>query len=150
MSKIKITFFHENDDYQNILAFTSDDRDALESFRQVFDTEGDVWTVESYPVLMAPIFERYKAEHFKGRYLFHRCMFDTEKNDSISEVVTTDVVNMLTQNNIALLYKDHPNRYVKMFAEGIVRGTVGESVLGHEFEISHVQLDSDDVIPTAP
>lgn len=151
MSKIKITFFHENDDWQNVLAFTSDDKDALEKIRILFDTEGEVWTTDAYPILMAPIFEKYKADNFEGKYLFHRSMFDADKNDSVNAETTDDVVQMFTQNNIALLHVENPNKYVQLIARAIVKNE-GDitSILSHEYTRSDVFLDATDVVPQEP
>lgn len=151
MSKIKITFFHENDDWQNVVAFTSDDKEALEKLRILFDTEGEVWTTDAYPILMAPIFEKYKEAHFEGKYLFHRVMFDADKNNAVDGVSSEDVVNMFTQHNLALLHVESTNKYVQLIARAIVKNDSSiVDILSHDYTRSDVFLDETDLVPQEP
>lgn len=138
-TKIKAVHFKENEDYWPMFFFFSNDKESLEKLREATDADGDVWTMEEYPLIIKKIIKNYKKYWDEHKYFFFRVMHDVDTSNAVSPEDCIEVISMFQQHNKALLYTSSENRYVKLIAEGVVRGV-----------FDNINIDSIDIVEFGP
>lgn len=114
----------ENDQYHHMTFFFSDDKEPLEKIRVACETNGDVWSLDEYPLIIKKLIINHSENFKKYKYFFFRVWAEAEGNNPISEDDASDIADMFAQNNKSLLFTSHSNKYVKAISEAIIRGTI--------------------------
>jgi hypothetical protein len=138
-NKITAVYFKENKDYHNLFFFFGNDKEQLEKIREATDSDGDVWTLEEYPLIIKKIIKNYKKYWDSNKYFFFRTMYDVDTSVGVPVEDCLEVISMFQQHNKALLYTNSENRYVKLIADGVVRGLFDD-----------ITVDSIDVVEFGP
>lgn len=160
MHEINLDVFHQNQDYHNFINFTSLTEDPLEPFLELLDTNGDVWNKKDdyFPLIISKVMKNYndkfKGVDLKGNEVDKHFLFRTFVNNQNNEPISDDdfkyVVEFLAEKNpnLALMYTQHENPYVKHAANAVVKGlledynfTVSETHFG---EADRIILDDEE------
>lgn len=142
--KIYVSWLHEKYQYQNIFFFSGaeSEADILDNIRKMLETQSCIFGKKpgQFPGAIRLFMGRHEHE-IPGERFFFRSWFDIETNNIVYEETTKEIFELLDNNSQALLYTEHPNKYVKMFADMILRAPWMNDV---EFITNHIYLDPED------
>jgi hypothetical protein len=131
---IEILYTTDHDNYYPMIFLFSDDKACLDSITKSFELEcEECWSLqEEWPKVLYKIVENNEERWFgKYKYWQYVAFGDVKKQSTPEEM--QDVLDMLKQENLALLHLKSENTRIKIFAEAIVRGVIDTSkIIGIE------------------
>lgn len=119
MSKIKILFTKENEDYFNIFNFLSDDKIVLDDIRKALNTNGDVWNKEEYPSVFKSYIKKYSIFSEYKHFIF-RTMNDVDVlNSEVSIQECESLIKYIETKDESHIINIFPHtcKYYNMFVE---------------------------------
>ena len=141
-TKLYVAWLHEKYQYHNIFFFSSDNLPLLEEIKTSLGVNSVLFGKADgeYSGCLRLFMNRHRDKIIGPKWFF-RSWWDVEKNNTIYEKESEELFEILENHSKAFLYTESENKYVKMYAEMILRASWLEDV---EIITSHIYLDPED------
>lgn len=120
---VNVMYLSENEDYHHNLFFFGNDKDVLEIIREQINADGDVWTLEEYPLIIKQMTKKFSL-FTEYKYFFFRVMYDIDYPERyMSYVDNVDLATlMINKDKNIIKYQTHENKYARLISEGVMSG----------------------------
>ena len=129
-----LCIFLKTKTFITICFFFGNDKDVLEIIREQISADGDVSTMENYPIIIKQIIKKISLfEEYK--YFFFRVMYDINcPKRYMTYVDNVDLATlMINKDKNIIKYGNHENKYARLISNGVMSGTFDNISFGKLF-----------------